>query len=83
MRFGRSKADHHQIAQNRAAIGFARAAAERFGSDRHVRPIGKLHGAADRRGMRALVSYWAHLDRVGEPYTRLDQGDMRRITGSG
>lgn len=80
---GASEQDQRQIAQNRMAIEFARTAAEEFGLSEHLSPIGKLHGAADDAGMKALGEFSSHLTALGEAWSDLDADDMRRITGSG
>jgi glycine/D-amino acid oxidase-like deaminating enzyme len=74
--------DLRQIEQNRAAIAFARATAEEFGLDEHLSPIGKIHGAADTAGRRALEKFSTHLAVLGQPWTSLDAEDMHRITGT-
>jgi glycine/D-amino acid oxidase-like deaminating enzyme len=74
--------DLRQIEQNRAAIAFARDAAEEFGLTEHLSPIGKLHGAADSVGQRALERFSAHLMELRENWTSLDADDMRGITGT-
>lgn len=79
---GDREADIRQIEQNRAAIAFAREAAEEFGLVEHLSPIGKLHGAADTAGQRSLKHFSRHLTELGEDWQSLDAEDMRRITGS-
>lgn len=79
---GAREGDLRQIRQNRAAIDFAREAAEEFDLVAHLSPIGKLHGAADASGQKALERFSRHLATLGEDFTALDGADMRRITGS-
>ncbi len=79
---GARQKDFQQIAQNRVAIEFVRAAAEEFGLDSQLSPIGKIHGAADETGVRALGRFSRHLTGLGERWSSLDHDDMRRITGS-
>jgi glycine/D-amino acid oxidase-like deaminating enzyme len=79
---GGHEADRRQIDQNRAAIAFAREVSEEYGLDEHTAAIGKLHGAADSSGERALSQFTAHLDALGEEWQGLDAEDMHRITGS-
>lgn len=79
---GGQEADRKQIRMNRAGIAFAREAAEEYGLQAHVNPCGKTHGATDGRGLKALGTFEAHLERLGEPYSRLDAGDLKRLTGS-
>jgi len=79
---GGLESDRAQIEHNRTAIGFAREAAAEFGLGAHLSPIGKLHGAADAAGERALRQFSQHLTALEEAWQPLDAGDMRRITGS-
>ncbi|MCG8360511.1 MAG: FAD-binding oxidoreductase [Kiloniellales bacterium] len=79
---GGQHADRKQIRMNRAGIAFAREAAEEYGLQAHVNPCGKTHGATDGSGLKALRAFEGHLDRLGEPYRRLDAGDLKRLTGS-
>ena len=74
--------DRKQIRMNRAGIDYAREAVEAFGLGEHFNPCGKYHGATDGNGLKALRGFEAHLEALGEPYTRLDAADMRRITGT-
>ena len=75
--------DRRQIRMNRAAIAFAREAVEDFGLQDSFDACGKLHGAADEHGLKALRRFEAHLDALGEPYSRLDAAELKRITGTG
>lgn len=74
--------DRKQICMNRAGIQYAREAVEEFGLQEHFNPCGKYHGAADGNGLKALRDFETHLDALGEPYTRLDAADLKRITGT-
>lgn len=74
--------DRRRIAQNRAAIAFAREAASELGLDRHLSAIGKIHAAADETGLASLRAFSDHLTALGEPWQSLDADDMRRVTGS-
>ncbi|MBI1384321.1 MAG: FAD-dependent oxidoreductase [Rhizobiales bacterium] len=72
-----------EIALNRTAIAFARAFAEEAGLPKSVfDACGKYHGATDGHGIRTLRSFERHLDELGEPYSKLDADDMKRITGT-
>lgn len=72
-----------EIKLNRAAIAFAREAAEEMGLPQNVfDPCGKYHGATDGHGIAALRTFERHLSSLGEPYTKLDAADMKRITGT-
>jgi glycine/D-amino acid oxidase-like deaminating enzyme len=79
---GGIETDRHQISMNREAIAFAREAVEAFGLERFFAPTGKLHGASNPRGLKALEGFTRHLDALGEPYTRLDAAAMRARTGT-
>jgi len=79
---GAQDRDLEQITQNRAAIDFARSAAQEFDLEACLSPIGKLHGAADTNGEQSLNDFSQHLDALGESHTALDGADMQRITGS-
>jgi len=74
--------DRKQIAMNRTAIAFARDAASDYGLEAYFKPCGKYHGAAERRGLKALEAFEAHLHRLGEAYEKLDASDMKRLTGT-
>lgn len=74
--------DRKQIQMNRAAIEYAREAVQEFGLEKHFNPCGKLHGATDGNGLKALGRFASHLDRLGEAYSNLDAEDLKRITGS-
>jgi len=72
-----------EMAQNRLAIGFARAAAEEYGMSRETfDPAGKINAAATARGMRLNASFGASLKGAGEPHAFLDAAELREITGS-
>lgn len=79
---GQCEQDRRLIRQNRIAIDFVREAAADFGLCDRLSPIGKLHGAADASGVRALETFSRHLQTLDEPFTTLDADDMRRVTGS-
>lgn len=72
-----------EMAQNRLAIAFARAAAAEYGMARETfDPCGKINAAASPRGLALNESFGASLAAIGEPLTRLDAAEMREITGS-
>lgn len=73
--------DRKQIRMNRAAISYAAGIAKRFGLREHFEPVGKYHGAVDRRGMDHLTDFCRHLDKLNEPYTPLDRTQMTELTG--
>lgn len=71
-----------EIKLNRMAVDFARAFAEETRQPLAIfNPCGKYHGATDGHGIAALRAFEKHLDSLGEPYTKLDAADMKRITG--
>ena len=43
---------------------------------------GRLHGAATEVGMRALETFFAGADALGEPYQRLDRDGVAALTGT-
>jgi glycine/D-amino acid oxidase-like deaminating enzyme len=67
---------------NRAAIRFARDAAEEYGVLEYFQTCGKYHGAGDGHGLATLRQFERHLDALGEPYTSLSAAEMKEITGS-
>jgi glycine/D-amino acid oxidase-like deaminating enzyme len=72
-----------EIKMNRAAMAFAREAAEEIGLPKSVfDPCGKYHGATDGHGLKELRAFEAHLDTLGEAHTPLDAADMKRVTGT-
>lgn len=72
-----------EIAQNRLAIGFAAQIAEAYGMSRETfDPSGKVNAAATERGVRLNDNYALSLQRIGEPFERLDAAQMREMTGS-
>ena len=81
---GRHAKNVAEIKLNRAAMAFAREAAEEIGLPRNVfEACGKYHGATDGHGLKELRAFEKHLDSLGEPYSKLDAADMKRITGTG
>ena len=72
-----------EIKLNRAAIAFAREAAEEIGLEKNVfDACGKYHGATDGRGIETLRAFERHLSWLGESYQKLDAADMKRVTGT-
>lgn len=80
---GDLKNDLLQIRMNRAAIAFARSAAEEYqlGDEAFARS-GKINAAASARGMKHNLDYAAHLKKLGEPYQLFDAGRMSALTGT-
>ncbi len=80
---GSADATRLEMAQNRSAIAFAKAAAEEYGMSREtVDPAGKINAAATARGMALNASFGQSLRGAGEKHVFLDAGEMRDITGS-
>ncbi|WP_170479778.1 NAD(P)/FAD-dependent oxidoreductase [Ruegeria arenilitoris] len=80
---GGLEADRATIALNRKAIGFATDFAQDYGlPDEMFDPCGKFNAAATRAGDKHNREFATHLERLGEPFKLLDQGEMREITGS-
>ena len=79
---GAVERDRKQIRMNRAGIAFAAEAAEEYGLKEHFAPVGKYHGAATPRGLRALAEFEKHLGYLKEPFEHHDAEGMRRLTGT-
>ena len=79
---GGADEDSRKIARNRAGITAMKEAVEAYGLHDHFNPCGKLHGATNGNGLRALGAFETHLDKLGESYTHLSSADMKNITGS-
>jgi len=74
---------------NRRLLHLGRAGLQRLRELVHAHAIacdwtecGRLHGAATDTGRRALQTFFAGADALGEPYERLDRAGLARITGS-
>ena len=75
--------DRAQIAMNRQAIAFARAAVRDYGIPAaYFDPAGKVNGAVSDAALAHNTSYARHLDDLGESYELLDRQQMRKLTGS-
>lgn len=80
---GAASADRRQITLNRAAIDFAREAAEEYGLVEGIfQPCGKHNGAATAKGKKLLHGYAAHLKAIGEEFELLDGPAMQTLTGT-
>lgn len=75
--------DLQQIRLNRGAIDYMREIVRRHGIDCDWREQGKLHGAVEAHGERALEAFAKGLSGLGEPYRVLDAEEMRAVTGTG
>ncbi len=74
--------DLKEIRMYRRAIDFAADAVEDYGLQAHFNPCGKYHGAVDKAGLDHLDEYSRQLDRLGEPYSRLDRKQLAEVTGT-
>lgn len=80
---GNAEKDQRHIRLNRAGIHYALAAKKRFHMDNEtITASGKINGAMSARGLAHNTAYAKHLDRLREPYERLDASDMQSITGT-
>lgn len=78
-----AEADARATAMNRAAIAFAREAAEEYGLPAEaIDPCGKINGAASAQGLAHNASYARHLAAMGENCQLLDAAEMRARTGT-
>ncbi|WP_372877868.1 NAD(P)/FAD-dependent oxidoreductase [Pseudomonas sp.] len=76
------EADQKIIRLSRGAIDYTREIVQHHGIDCDWREQGKLHGAANARGVHALESFAKGLSALGEPYRLLSAQDMKTVTGS-
>lgn len=74
--------DLEQIRLNRGAIDYMRGIVQRHGIDCGWREQGKLHGAVEAHGLRALGAFAKGLSGLGEPYRELDAREMKAVTGT-
>ncbi|AYH43924.1 FAD-binding oxidoreductase [Azoarcus sp. DN11] len=79
---GDQSADLMQIRLNRAAIDYVRGIVKTHGIECDWREQGKLHGAVEPRGERALEGFAKGLSALGEPYSVLDARQMKAVTGT-
>ena len=76
-------ADQKAISLNRRAIAFAKDfAVERDLPKETLEPCGKYNAAATPAGDAHNRDYVAHLERLGEACTYLDQAQIQAVTGS-
>jgi glycine/D-amino acid oxidase-like deaminating enzyme len=72
-----------EMTQNRLAIAFAKEAAAEYGiSAATLDPCGKINAAATERGLKLNENFGRSLERIGEPFQRIDAAGMREITGT-
>ena len=80
---GNVEKDRATIAQNRAAIDFAKQTVESFDMPPEAfRDVGKINGAASAKGMTHNSDYAKHLENLGEAHEMLDAKMMHEITGT-
>lgn len=79
---GSAESDHRHIAMNRAAIGFAKQAAEEYElPEEALAQSGKTNAAATEKGLKHNADYAEHLSELGESFKMLDAADMKHLTG--
>jgi len=79
---GSTEGDRRQIAMNRTAIQFARAAAREYQMPAGALVnCGKINAAATEKGLLHNAAYAKHLDNLGESYRLLDAAAMGELTG--
>ncbi len=80
---GKAEKDQRDIRLNRAGIAYALDAKRAYAmSDEAIASSGKINGAITARGIAHNDGYAAHLDRLSEPYERLEASAMYALTGS-
>ena len=80
---GAAESDRTSLAMSRAAIEFAREAAEECALPLEAfDPCGKINGAATEKGLAHNRAYAAHLEAMGERYELLDAAAMQARTGT-
>ncbi|GGY02707.1 hypothetical protein GCM10007160_33140 [Litchfieldella qijiaojingensis] len=79
---GDQSADRKLIQLNRGAIDYMREIVQRHAIECDWREQGKLHGAVEAHGLRALETFAKGLSALGEPYRELDAREMQAVTGT-
>lgn len=79
---GDRTSDLQQICLNRSAIEYVRGIVKKHGIECDWREQGKLHGAVEEHGQRALEAFAKGLDGLDEPYRKLDAAEMKAATGT-
>ncbi|EPC00256.1 hypothetical protein L861_07105 [Litchfieldella anticariensis FP35 = DSM 16096] len=80
---GDQSADRKLIQLNRGAIDYMREIVQRHAIECDWREQGKLHGAVETHGLRALEAFAKGLAALGEPCRELDAREMKAVTGTG
>ncbi|MFM0418885.1 NAD(P)/FAD-dependent oxidoreductase [Paraburkholderia aromaticivorans] len=76
------EADKADVRLQRHGINYVRAAVTAHGIDCDWRDEGKYHASVNKRGTAALEHFAQGLDRIGEPYTWLDEAAIGAVTGT-
>jgi len=80
---GDTERDRREIRMNRAGIAYAMQLCGQFGAAKETMTLsGKVNGAITDRGVQHNKAYAQHLDKLEEPYTRLDASEMQQLTGT-
>jgi glycine/D-amino acid oxidase-like deaminating enzyme len=75
-------ADQADIRLQRHGIDYVRSAVVAHHIDCDWRDEGKYHASVNRRGTAALEHFAQGLERIGEPYTWLDDAAIHAVTGT-
>ena len=67
---------------NRIAIDYAKAIIDQYGLHEFSSPIGKINAATDAVGMKALETYSQHVEKLGEPFSRLNKNELQAVIGT-
>jgi glycine/D-amino acid oxidase-like deaminating enzyme len=76
------EADQADIRLQRHGIDYVRSAVRAHGIDCDWRDEGKYHASVNKRGTAALEHFAQGLERIGEPYTWLDEAAIHAVTGT-
>ncbi len=80
---GDTDQSRREIAHNRHALTFAKAAAAEYAMPRDTfNPCGKINAAATERGDELNAAFARSLADIGEPFEHFDAQQMRELTGS-
>ncbi len=80
---GQAELDREKTQVNRAAIAFARDAADEYAMPREAfAQSGKINAAATNKGHRKNLAYAEHLKGIGETCDLLDETEMQKVCGS-
>ncbi|MCY3769359.1 MAG: FAD-binding oxidoreductase [Gammaproteobacteria bacterium] len=76
-------ADRKQIQRNRFAISYAKSMIDEFGLQSWSSSVGRINAATSQAGLDALLSYSRHLEKLGEPFTKYNEKELKAVIGSG